>query len=174
MLKGRNIQLRALEPTDAGVFYKWENNPQVWEVSGTLSPLSKHTIDRFIQESLHDLYVNKELRLVITDLKAGNPLGFIDLFEFDPRNRRAGIGILIAEEEQGKGVAWEALSILMNHCREVLGLHSLFANIAEGNKKSEGLFLKAGFKKSGTKKDWILSGKKWKKEFFYQKVFRNS
>ena len=40
-LKGEQVYLRALEPTDLDFLYKLENDTSVWEVSGTLKPYSK-------------------------------------------------------------------------------------------------------------------------------------
>ena len=40
-LKGKQVYLRALEPTDLDFLYKLENDTSVWEVSGTLKPYSK-------------------------------------------------------------------------------------------------------------------------------------
>ena len=44
MLKGEYIQLRALEPSDLEVLYQWENDINIWKVSQTLAPFSKHVL----------------------------------------------------------------------------------------------------------------------------------
>jgi diamine N-acetyltransferase len=107
-LKGQLISLRAVEPNDLELLYQWENNPSVWHLSNTLAPFSKHILKEYIENAKHDIYVTKQLRLMINTSKYG-PIGCIDLFDFDPTNQRAGIGILIADEQhRGKGYASEA------------------------------------------------------------------
>jgi diamine N-acetyltransferase len=59
---------------------------------------------------------------------------------------------------------------LSNYALNVLGLKQLYANIAAGNEASIQLFEKAGFKKTGIKKDWLKTRDGWKDELFYQKI----
>ena len=40
------IRLRALEPDDVQVLYKWENDTEVWKVSNTIVPFSKYMLLR--------------------------------------------------------------------------------------------------------------------------------
>ena len=49
-------------------------------------------------------------------------------------------------------------------------MHQIFAGITEENERSLKLFKKAGFEKSGIKKDWIFSEGKFKSEYFYQLI----
>src|SRR4051812_19242808 len=99
MLTGLHILLRAIEPSDIELMYKWENETEVWNLSGTTSPFSRYTIDQYIQSTKHDIYTNKQLRLAIELLgPSGKTIGYIDLFDFDPQHRRAGVGILIGDK----------------------------------------------------------------------------
>ena len=96
-LEGRTTPLRALEPGDIDLMYAWENDTAVWSVSGTLTPFSRHTLERFIQEQQFDIFQTRQQRLFIETL-GGIPVGALDFFELDPINRRAGIGILIHDD----------------------------------------------------------------------------
>ena len=64
-LVGEMIQLRALEPSDLKLLYKWENDSSVWSVSGTLMPFSKFVLEEFVNQAHQDIYTNKQLRLMI-------------------------------------------------------------------------------------------------------------
>jgi diamine N-acetyltransferase len=86
-LKGRIISLRAVEPSDLDLLYQWENNPAVWHLSNTLTPFSKHILKEYIENAKHDIYVTKQLRLMINTKKHGT-VGCIDLFDFDPTKSR--------------------------------------------------------------------------------------
>ena len=114
-------------------------------------------MEQFIMNSQHDIYADRQLRLMIRSgecFTTGNlDIGRIDLFDFDPLNRRAGVGIFIVPEEREKGYAAEALELLIRYCFEILQLHQLYCNITSGNDKSIRLFTNAGFVQCGIKKN---------------------
>ena len=89
------IRLRALEPDDVQVLYKWENDTEVWKVSNTIVPFSKYMLLQFIANQQRDIFETRQLRLIIESKQSGKPVGAIDLFDLDPYNCRAGVGILI-------------------------------------------------------------------------------
>jgi diamine N-acetyltransferase len=154
------IVLRAPEPSDVEFLYQWENDPEVWHVSNTITPFSKHIIEKYIENAHLDIYEAKQLRLMIDLKKAENrqshTIGTIDLFDFDPYHNRAGIGILIGDKlYRKKGYATRALQKFINYGFNILQLHQLYCNILQGNKESLRLFKGCGFKVTGRKIDWI-------------------
>ena len=168
-LKGDNIYLRALEPEDLDFLYQLENNPEVWEISGTTTPYSRHVLKQYLENAHRDIYDVKQLRLCIC--KKSKLVGLIDLFDFDPQNHRVGMGIVILEKkERNNGVGSEAIALLSDYAFSSLGIHQLFANVLEDNKASLHLFKKLGFMEVGTKKDWIFSDGKFKNEVLFQKI----
>ena len=172
-LKGRNIFLRALEPEDLDFLYELENNTEIWEISGTTAPYSKHVLKLYLANAHKDIYEVKQLRLCICNLE-GAVIGLIDLFDFDPKNLRVGMGIIISHEGQrSKGVGTEAVELLTNYAFSVLGLRQVYVNVLEGNAPSAHLFSKLGFNKVGIKQDWIYSNGSFKNEILYQKINSN-
>ncbi|MFV0590590.1 MAG: GNAT family N-acetyltransferase [Draconibacterium sp.] len=164
------ISLRPLEPEDIDLLYKWENNIEIWQVSNTKTPFSKHILAQYIAESAKDIYATHQLRLIIQDEKE-QAVGAVDLFDFEPYHLRAGVGILIHKnEDRGKGYAGDALLALSVYALETLGLKQLYANIAADNITSIHLFEKAGFQKAGVKKAWLKTRNGWKDEELYQKI----
>jgi diamine N-acetyltransferase len=169
-LKGENIYLRALEPSDLEFLYRLENTTEIWEISGTLTPYSKKTLQLYLDNAHRDIYEVKQLRLCICNTK-DETIGLIDIFDFDPSNMRAGVGIIILDEKnKGRGAGEEALTLVIAYCFTVLNLHQLYANIMESNEASKRLFQKLGFKSVGVKKDWLLTDKGFKNEILYQKI----
>lgn len=164
------ISLRPLEPEDIELLYQWENNIEIWEVSNTKTPFSKHILAQYILESAKDIYETKQLRLIIQNEEL-KPVGAIDMFDFEPYHLRAGIGILIHNnQDKNKGYASSALKALSKYSFEILGLKQLYANISADNPVSIKLFEKCGFKEIGTKKDWIKTSSGWKDEILFQKM----
>ncbi len=171
-LKGAQVYLRALEPEDLEFIYKVENDERVWEVSATQSPYSKFLIKQYLENAHQDIYEAKQLRLAICVQGSGKVIGLIDLYEFNPTHRRAGVGILILEDtERRKGYGKEALKLVMQYGKTHLHLHQLFATIAEGNKISQDLFTRQGFQFIGQRKDWNLVNGEFQNENFYQHIY---
>lgn len=168
-LTGTHILLRALEPTDLDFLYLLENDESVWEISNTTAPYSKYVLKQYLDNAHKDIYEAKQLRLVICTRDQQRPIGFVDLFEFDPKHRRVGIGIVIfAEEDRGKGYAREALELVCRYAFTRMEVHQIFANITADNSRSIQLFEHLGFRQAGVKKDWIISGPGFKDEILYQ------
>ena len=164
------ISLRPLEPEDIDLLYQWENNIEIWQVSNTKAPFSKHILAQYLAESAKDIYATRQLRLIIQDENM-QAVGAVDLFDFEPYHLRAGVGILIHQtEDRGKGYAGDALLALSVYALEVLGLKQLYANIAVDNAVSIHLFEKAGFQQSGVKKEWLKTRNGWKDEILFQKL----
>jgi len=146
----KEIKLRALEPEDLELLYEWENNNEYWIISNTVSPFSKYTLKRYIENSHKNIYETGQLRLMIDHITDRQTIGTIDIFDFDSYHKRAGIGILIAKENyRGKGYATMALTCLTDYCFKTLLLHQLYCNILENNCESIDLFIKLGFKRWG-------------------------
>lgn len=170
-LRGEKIYLRALEPTDLEFLYELENNTDIWEISGTVTPYSKHILKLYLKNTHKDIYEVKQLRLCICRYADHAVLGLIDIFDFDASNRRAGIGIVILENEnRNQGFGSEAVSVLCRYAFGTLGLRQLYANVLEENPRSIKMFNKLKFEKVGVKKDWIYSGNKFKNEVLMQRL----
>lgn len=169
-LKGDNIYLRALEPEDLDFVLEVENTEEFWEISSTRVPYSRYLIKKYIQNSHRDIFEVKQLRLMICN-PDGKKLGMIDVFDLEPRDRRAALGILIVnKEDREKGYGTEVLSLITSYCFTHLGLHQIYANVAADNPASIRLFEKSNFKKVGIKKDWVLTKGKFKDEILYQLI----
>ncbi len=169
-LKGEHIILRALEPEDLEFVLAIENDERIWHLSNTQVPFSRFVIKEYLENAHKDIFEVKQLRLVISDTKEA-PLGLIDLFNFDFKNKRAGVGILIKEESnRDKGYGHEALTLLVDYSFKFLGLHQLYCNISEENTASLKLFGKLGFKTIGLKKDWNFNNGIFHNEYSLQLI----
>jgi len=169
-LIGVHISLRAIEPTDLEFLYQIENDESNWSVSNTQKPFSKFLLQQYIENAQQDIYEAKQLRLVIFENATKNAVGLIDLFDYEPKHRRVGIGILICPLFENKGYATEALKLLINFTFTHLDIHQVYANITDDNKKSISLFENQHFQKVGVKKDWIFTQGKYRNEILYQRI----
>lgn len=156
-IEGAICRLRALEPEDLDAMYGWENDTEIWRASGTVAPFSRHVLSRLIDEQQFDIYATRQMRLVVECKTSGEAVGAVDLFEFDPHHRRAGVGIVIAPPYRQRGFALDALLTLEGYAREVLHLHQLWCSVAADNEASLRLFASAGYEECGRRRDWILT-----------------
>lgn len=169
-LKGKHVFLRALEPEDLEFIHTIENDEIFWEISNTQTPFSKFILKQYLKNSYKDIFEAKQLRLVISDY-GNEALGMIDLFDFDFKNSRAGVGILVKESSnRQKGIGKEALQLLVNYSFHHLNLHQLYCNITENNKASISLFTNQGFEKVGLKKDWNAINGQYQNEYLFQLI----
>ena len=162
-----NILLRAIEPADLEMLYHWENDPAVWRVSGTMAPISRDRLARFISEQVYDLYATRQMRLMVDVDNVA--VGCVDIFDFEPLHRRFGIGILIyADEHRRRGYARRVIDMVKEYARNTLDLRQIWVTIDEDNPASVALFEGCGFQLSARRREWINRGGKFIDELEYQ------
>ena len=162
------IKLRKIEPSDLPFLYQWENDASVWADGSNHNPLSQADLRDYIASTTGDIYRDGQLRLIIenqlaiaTKSRSNHhlelaTLGCIDLFDFDPRNRRAALGMYIAPEYRGKGVGKAALEALETYAFTHLNLRVLYAVIATSNIPCSALYRAAGYTPSTPLSAWTL------------------
>jgi diamine N-acetyltransferase len=175
-MTGNKISLRALEPDDVGLLYRWENDMSIWHLSNTITPLSKFTLEQYVMDSALDIFATRQLRMMIDlneETDGIRTIGSIDLFDYEPSHLRAGIGIMILKEFRGKGLASEALELLIHYAFDTLQMHQVYCNISTDNTESIRLFESKGFQLVGTKRDWNRIRNVWQDECLYQLLNHN-
>lgn len=155
LLENEKICLRALEPEDLELLYRWENNSELWSLGNTLSPYSRYILKEYIAESHRDIYDVKQLRLMIELRSTGAAIGMVDLYDLEVHHQRAGIGIFLDPVYQGNGLATEAVTLLVEYAYSLLQLHQLYAHVPVKNESSKALFTRCGFTITGILFDWI-------------------
>ncbi|RDC64727.1 GNAT family N-acetyltransferase [Adhaeribacter pallidiroseus] len=171
-LKNERIYLRALEPSDLDFLYTLENDTSIWLVSNTTTPYAQHVLQSYLEQAAADIYTTKQLRLLICT-QQHQAVGAIDLFDFDPKHQRAGIGIVIAVAFQQQGYATEALQLLLHYCQEQLLLHQVYCSVISSNQPSLQLFKQAGFQAIGTRHAWMKTAAGWLDLVEFQKILNN-
>lgn len=159
--------LRAMEPYDVEQLYIWENDPEVWRVSGSTAPLSRERLMRFIEEQSYDIYATRQMRLVVEC--EGAAVGSLDIFDFDPQHLRFGVGILIYDpSHRRQGYARSVIEQVKEYGRQTLGVRQIWANVAADNVVSRELFERCGFEQCGHRRQWLRRGDTYVDEIEYQ------
>ena len=167
------LTLRALEPDDLDFLFALENDPDLWAVSDTLAPVSRHALREYLAHAGADFYEVRQLRLVICE--ADEAVGTLDIFDFNPLHQRAGVGITLKKDFRGRGLARQALALLLPYARHTLRLHQLYATVGADNLPSLKLFEAAGFRQVGVRQGWLRgpAAGQWHDAVEWQYVFGN-
>ena len=168
-IKNDTITLRCAEPEDAEQIYRWENDRDIWRVSGTHTPYSRFQIEQFLLDN-NDIAAQKQLRLMIDLTESGQTIGCIDIYDYDAFNSRSGLGILIDKTYRQQGYAKAALELCIEYLFRDLLLHQVYCSIDEINTESQQLFLGQGFELVGRRKDWIKTVEGYLDVLEYQKL----
>ncbi len=170
-LTGPRLTLRPVEPSDLDSLYIWENDSSAWGIASTRAPLSRRQLHDYIESYDADIYTARQLRLVIEKTASGRAVGAIDLYDFDPRDLRAFAAIYIAPDCRRQGYGSEALTLLTDYGRAVIGLHQIAAFIAVGNTPSLALFSHCGFHSCGRLRSWIKYDSRYHDVIIMQRLF---
>lgn len=172
LLENNIIRLRDPEPEDLDVLYAWENDTALWEKGASVVPYSRYSIKQYLIDYKHDLFVDRQIRLMVTLRATSECIGTVDLYDFDPLHRRAGVGILIERNLRRKGYAAQALMLLEEYAFDIFKMQQLYAIIPENNIPSRGLFAKAGYRQTGVLEDWISKKEGFAHAVMMQKLNR--
>lgn len=161
------LTLRALEPEDLDMLYRVENDTAIWDVGPTNVPYSRYLLHDYIATAKGDIYIDGQIRLIVEN-SSGEAVGLADITNFDPKNRRAEVGIIIAREHRRQHYAQQTLIQLADYALHVLHLHQLYAVVDATNTASCQLFLKSGYHVSTELKDWLYDGKSYHQALLMQ------
>ncbi len=164
------LQLRALEPADLDMLYRWENEQEIWSCGVVHQPVAREALRTLIADSIvNDIYSCRQLRLIGQDGE-GKAVGCVDLFDFDPYHQRAAVGILVDKSLRHNGYGIQLLDALHHYAAIQLRLHLLHCIVAANNDSSLHLFRHAGYSECGHLTDWIWDGSQWHDALLFQRL----
>lgn len=194
------VRLRALEPEDVDRLYIWENDRDMWPFGGTRAPLSRHQLWEYATNYDANPFAAGQLRLIIEHATAPDnalpqnsqssqssqsshnsqnshsspiPCGIIDLYDIDPVNSRAMVGIMVAPQWRSRGIATRALELVGEYCRDTLGLATIASEVASDNLPSIRLFGgKAAYRQVGERPSWYRRRERFVSALLFQKQLR--
>ena len=157
MLKGKLVNLRAIEREDLEEVMKWVNDREVTKyLAAFLYPVSQEEEEKFLERAMSRNDTEKNL---VMETKERVYIGQISLHKIDWKNSNAELGIVIGNKEYwGKGYGTEAIKILLHHAFNQMNLYKIDLQVFEFNQRGIRCYEKCGFKKEG----------KLRKNHFYQ------
>ena len=160
-LEGDQVYLRGLMREDIdGPWFDWfhdqENTRFMYNGS---RPNSRESMESFYQ---HAATSKNDLILAICMKEDNRHIGNLSLQQISWFYRRAELGIIVGDRSvQGRGVATEAMKLLLAHGFNRLNLHKVYLRVEEGNTAARRAFEKVGFVVEGVLREEILHHRTW-------------
>ena len=164
------VLLRAMEPEDLDLLYSIENDTRLWGVGNTNVPYSRYTLHDYIANASGDIYTDRQVRLIV-ETEAGETVGIADIVNFDAKNRRAELGLVIECKHRRRGYATSALQQLAHYALNVLHLHQLYVVIDSSNEPCLNLFRNLGYQYTATLHHWLYDGRDYHDAILMQTFF---
>ena len=166
-MKEPDILLRALELEDLDFLYQIENDDRLWKLGVSNVPYSRRVLLDYISSASADIYVDNQVRLIVENSR-NEQVGIVDLTDFDPRHRRAELGIVIKKEFQGKGYAKASVARLLQYAQNILHLQQIYAIVGVRNQKAAKMLQSVGFEGDNVLKQWLCCQDGYEDAIFFQ------
>lgn len=112
-------------------------------------------------------------QLKLYAFEGDDAVGCVELYNYDPVNLRAAVGIVVSTSLRRRGYASAMLAELAQFCQQNTPLHQLYADIAAPNVPSIHLFERAGYTLCGTFTDWVVKDDAYINTLRYQFILES-
>ena len=148
-LTAARVALRSLTEDDVPDLFGVFSDAEVmryWDSPPLKSVADASALFREIREGFE---TRRLFQWGISDLPSDRVIGTCTIWRVDRAHRRAEIGFALGRPHWGKGLAAEALGVLVAFAFQELDLHRLEADVDPRNDRSLGLLERHGFKREG-------------------------
>jgi RimJ/RimL family protein N-acetyltransferase len=157
-LQGKRVRLRGPRNDDADALFALFSDPAVmryWSrppmtTLGEAQGLIGEMLDSFEQRSLFNW--------MVTARDDDAVIGTCTLFRIDPRHRHAEIGYALRSDHWGRGIASEAVALVLDWAFRRLDLQRVEADIDPRNDGSRQLLARLGFSSEGVMRQRFFVG----------------
>lgn len=159
-LIGSRIILRKISKSDAKSLYENARDKEVCEAVPLPMPYTLKSAQDYVKLTNEFWKKKKEAQFGIQYNEAGKIIGMMGLMSLDFKNKKAEAGYWIGKNYWGKGIAKEALVMLLKYAFNDLKLERVYAKVYSENMSSQKLLEKCNFKLEGRlRKDGKFKGK---------------
>ena len=157
-LQGENIILKSVEDKDVEELFSIYSNEDIFKYCGIIPKKNKSTVKNMIGHFERDFNKKDKIKWGIYSKNDGFKLiGIIDIFNISQRVDMLTLGYFLEEKSWGKGIATEAVSIIVSYLFEYINVNRINAEVMLENNPSKKVLMKNGFLKEGT----IRQGNFW-------------
>jgi len=160
-LESEQLLLKKIEVSNLNEVFGIYSNDQVFEYCGIIPKHNKDTVKNMIGHFERDF--TKGVRVKWGIFLKNNPyilLGIIEVMDFNQKVDMVTIGYFLAELYWGKGIAAQAIQLVVKYLFETAEVNRIQAEVMPFNERSKRVLLKNGFTKEGTlRQAHVWSGK---------------
>jgi RimJ/RimL family protein N-acetyltransferase len=156
--QGKRVKLRGVEPSDAEIFFQWDQNSErARRLDFVWPPTSRAAVKTWVEEQAQKKLEKDAFMWVIENMD-GVAVGSISTHHCDLRNRTFSYALDITPEHQRKGYASEAIALVLQYYFEELNYQKVAVPVHSYNCESMRLHSKLGFRIEGTLRRMVFSG----------------
>lgn len=123
---------------------------------------SRSGTQQFVRDSVNAWHENRAFDFAIRrDAEPDFHLGNVSIWYVSRANSVGEVGYWVRSDTTRRGVCTEAVARILRFGFEELGLHRIVVRIAVGNRGSERVAEKLGFRLEGTLRDEVRVGSRW-------------
>ena len=133
MLDCPPLVFRLLDPLDSSAIGELYTNGRIQQfIAPALTKVKAHRRFCALRDANNSPHPDK-LYLSIADKNSNEALGMFAVFNFAANAASCEFGIMLTEKAQGRGVARHALSAILSHMQQDLGIVQIFCEIHQQN-----------------------------------------
>ena len=167
-LETPRLRLRHFTDSDLALFMAYRNDPEVARYQGW-EGISEPEARAFIQEQkeVQPGVPGQWFQIAVELKETGMLVGDCALKIEEHDERQAEIGYTLSRAYQGRGIASEAVSCVLEYAFVTLGLHRVIAITACENAASVALLGRLGLRREGHFRQSVWLKGSWRDEFLY-------
>lgn len=151
ILQSDNVSLKKIEDSHLEEVYSIYSNDKVFQYCGIIPKHNKETVKKMIGHFERDYHKKSRIKWGLCANKENDRLvGIVEVFDFNQKVNMVTIGYLLAEPYWGRGIATEAVKLLVPFLFEKVQVNRIEAEVMPPNEASKRVLLKNGFVKEGT------------------------
>ena len=166
--KDRRVSLRKLVITDMLFISANAKDKEITRYTFVIAPpFGLKEAKKFIKKTQNDIQKKEAYEFGIELKKTRKLIGTINLFKINYKNKNAEVGIWLAKEYHKKGLAQEALHLILDFGFQKLRLKRIQARILHKNESARKLLETIGFKMEGRLRKKTFFNKEWFDDLIY-------
>ncbi|NOJ98184.1 GNAT family N-acetyltransferase [Corallococcus coralloides] len=152
------FQVRVFTPEDMDGVIALYSHPEVARSLNFTVPVPRETLHQKLTGDLEAMRQGKGIRWVLSKEDDPTPLGYLTLFNWSQKDRRAEVGYMVARSLWGQGVMTGILPALIRFGFEQLNLHRIEGMVNVRNSASYKALTRAGFQQEGVLRGYQADG----------------
>jgi RimJ/RimL family protein N-acetyltransferase len=148
-LSGPRVELRPLEDGDAPALFALFGDPEVMRYWSSPPLRDIQAAQELLRDIRQKFTARRLLQWGVAARETGEVIGTFGLNNVSLPHRRAEVGFSLLRDQWGRGLATEALRLLLRYSFETLGLHRVEADVDPKNERSLRALARQGFRREG-------------------------